>query len=191
MTEVDWSKAPEWANVRLVHVSFGDVACWADAHKDGATANRDDRKSFEFKLIAKCWVVLATRPTTQPAAWNGGGLPPVGTVCEVMVGGLPSVAQDWEECTVLLINAGAGGKMQVCTRDVSGDLAIYHLGHDAVYFRPIRTPEQIAADEREAAVMAMLDLDPFQPNATLGMMSRADFCRALYDAGYRKQEQAQ
>ena len=148
MTEVDWSKAPKWANVRLVHVLSGGAACWADAHRDGAKAGRDDRESSEFKLVAKCWAVLATRPTTQPAAWNGVGLPPVGTVCEVMVGGLPSFAQDWEECTVLLISAGADGKAQVCTRDASGDLAIYHLGRDAVYFRPTQTTEQIAEQEQ-------------------------------------------
>jgi len=148
MTEVDWSKAPEWASVRLVHVVHGDVACWAEAYKEGAKTIREDRESFKFKLIAKHWVVLATRPTTQPAAWNGKGLPPAGTVCEVMVGGLPSVAQDWEECTVLLINDGADGKSQVCTRDVRGDLAIYHPDYDAVYFRPIQTTEQITEQEQ-------------------------------------------
>jgi hypothetical protein len=148
MTEVDWGKAPEWANVRLVHVSSGDIACWADAYKEGADATWSDRKSLKFKLIAKHWVVLAARPATQTAEWNGNGLPPVGTVCEVMVGGLPSVAQDWEECTVLIVNDGADGKMQVCTRDVSGDLAIYHPEHDAVYFRPIQTTEQIAEQEQ-------------------------------------------
>jgi hypothetical protein len=150
MTEVDWSKAPKWANVRLVHVSSGDIACWASAHKEGAVATWSDKKSFSltFKLVARHWIVLDTRPTTQPAAWNGGGLPPVGTVCEVMVGGLPSVAQDWEECTVLLVNIGADGEMQVCTRDVRGDLAIYHPENDSVYFRPIQATEQIAEQEQ-------------------------------------------
>jgi len=144
MTELDWNKAPEWANVRLVHVSSSDIACWATAHKEGAVATWSDRKTFilTFKLVARHWVVLAARPTTQPAAWSGVGLPPVGTTCEVMVGGLPSVAQDWEECTVLIVNTGADGKAQICTIDVNGDLAIYHLGRDAVYFRPIQTTEQ-------------------------------------------------
>jgi hypothetical protein len=186
MTEVDWSKAPEWANVRLVHVSSGGIACWASAYKEGATASWGDRKSLKFKLIAKHWVVLDTRPTTQPAAWNGRGLPPVGTVCEVMVGGLPSVAQDWEECTVLVVNDGIGGKMQVCTRDFRGDLAIYHPEHDAVYFRPIQTTEQIAADDREAAVdklTALLDSDRDRAMRLIA--------EAIYDSGYRKQEQAQ
>jgi len=145
MTEVDWNKAPEQANVRLVHVSSSDIACWASAHKDGAVATWSDKKTFTltFKLVAKNWVVLSARPTTQPAAWNGVGLPPVGTTCEVMVGGCPSVAHDWEGCVVLLTSTGADGKAQVCTRDVNGDLAIYHLGRDAVYFRPIQTTEQI------------------------------------------------
>jgi len=153
MTEVDWNKAPEQANVRLVHVSSSDIACWASAHKDGAVATWSDKKTFilTFKLVAKHWVVLSARPTTQPATWNGVGLPPVGTTCEVMVGGCPSVAHDWEGCVVLLTSTGADGKAQVCTRDLCGDLAIYHLGHDAVYFRPIQTTEQVAENEQEQA----------------------------------------
>ena len=46
-------------------------------------------------------------------------------------------------------------------------------------FRPIRTPEQIAADEREAAVNGMLCYD------ALGG-SRRGLAEALYDAGFRK-----
>jgi hypothetical protein len=47
-------------------------------------------------------------------------------------------------------------------------------------FRPIRTPEQIATEERENAINAMIDIvmtDNIRSN-----------CADLYDAGYRKFE---
>jgi len=46
-------------------------------------------------------------------------------------------------------------------------------------FRPIRTPEQIAAEEREKAAAAM-------SNATQGARNWAEAFRMLHDAGYRK-----
>lgn len=106
--------------------------------------------------------------------WNGEGLPPVGLEVEWM----PSLQHGWQRVTVLAY---------------SGDDAwIKQLGEPSTIvgnpanFRPIRTTEQIAADEREAAVADMLLLDPYLPGTQLGMMSRQDFCRTLYDAGYRK-----
>lgn len=51
-------------------------------------------------------------------------------------------------------------------------------------FRPIRTPEQIAAEERDKAVQAAMD-DTY----TLGIsdQSKRILIERLYDAGYRKQ----
>jgi len=119
----------------------------------------------------------------EPAkdVWDGVGIPPVGTVCEVMVGGLPSVAFDWEQCTILLINEGADGTQQICTRDFRGDLAIYYIGHDAVYFRPIRTPEQqqadIAAAKREEDIMTIASM--------IGHGTFYEDAERLYEAGLR------
>ncbi|PCA96263.1 hypothetical protein CJT98_28430 [Pseudomonas aeruginosa] len=56
-------------------------------------------------------------------------------------------------------------------------------------FLHIRTPEQIAAEDREQAMQEMLALDEYPHGQDRGgMMSRADFCRVLYGAGYRRQE---
>lgn len=125
--------------------------------------------------------------------WNGTGLPPVGTICEVMGGGLLSSAFDWEPCTILLINAGAEGKPQVCTRDFRGDLAIYYPDVDSVYFRPTRTPEQIAADERKKAIDEMVSLIKYAHfsliDTNLSPVEKANaYANELYEAGYRKQE---
>ncbi|MNE41370.1 hypothetical protein D3C80_1354380 [compost metagenome] len=111
-------------------------------------------------------------------------------VCEVMGGGLPSTAFDWERCTVLLINEGADGKPQVCTRDFRGDLAIYYPEHDAVYFRQIRTPEQIAADERlhkirNACSDIAAKVEPWNNDIDCSHAMRAAI-EAMIDAGYRK-----
>lgn len=48
-------------------------------------------------------------------------------------------------------------------------------------FRPIRTPEQIEADEQEAAIDAMLAATP-----ATGSDISLRVCEQLYDAGYRK-----
>jgi len=114
---------------------------------------------------------LVNEATQDAIEWDGKGLPPVGTVCEVMVSGLPSVAQDWEQCTILLINEGADGSPQICTKDHRGDLAIYYPKYDAVYFRPLRTPEQIAMEKT---------LEELESLYSTGGPA------AIYDAGYRK-----
>lgn len=119
---------------------------------------------------------------SSPAEWNGEGLPPVDFECEVMGGGLPSTAFDWERCTILLINEGADGKRQVCTRDFRGDLAIYYPEVDSVYFRPIRTAEQIAAEERKRGIDEMHRISG---EPSYGSSIRACLGE-LYDAGYRK-----
>ena len=85
-----------------------------------------------------------------------------------------------------MINTGADGLPQVCTIDKRGDLAIYYPATDVVEFRPIRTPEQIAADEREAAIKEMLE-DAGRPDTA----KTRDQAQLLYDAGWRKVERAQ
>ncbi|HDL5093989.1 TPA: hypothetical protein PXD63_004253 [Pseudomonas aeruginosa] len=125
----------------------------------------------------------ATFEARPQEAWDGHGLPPVGTVCIVE-----------PHNTMWGFSSTSGYERKI--------LAYYGeyvwLGHaetplettriDKVDFRPIRTPEQIAAEEREAAIVAMLDLDPPHENG-LGLTSRRQFCETLYDAGYRRQEE--
>ncbi len=110
--------------------------------------------------------------------WNGEGLPPVGTTCDLVYQGCEQGQVEVLFCsrqTTVCLNLEDG-------REQFGETFDYE-------FRPIRTPEQIAAEEREKAVEDMLLLDPYDVRLQLGMMSRKDFCGALYDAGYRKQEQ--
>lgn len=109
----------------------------------------------------------------QVVEWNGEGLPPVGTVCE-----FSCTPIDWVECTIYGISTFQGQSLLTV---VFGG-AICATSADLI--RPIRTPEQIAAEEREVAINAMID--------TLGhptaILMRESILGALYDAGYRKLE---
>ena len=69
--------------------------------------------------------------------WTGEGLPPVGTVCEFRV-----ETDDWRQCEVIAHK----DDYAVCWIHCNKILA--SSGHAV---RPIRTPEQIAADDREKA----------------------------------------
>jgi hypothetical protein len=192
MTDIDWSEAPEWANVRLVHVRDSATACWAEAYKEDAKAALDDANSSEFELIAKRWVVLATRPATQPASWNGEGLPPVGTVCEYNAHGERDSGKElW--CQVQVKYLSAWVIVFECTKAPKGheeSVGVELFGDISPKlenrFRPIRTPEQIAADEREAAVNRIYDI--LEGSKRPDLMST---CRALYDAGLRFKDDAQ
>lgn len=75
------------------------------------------------------------------ADWNGEGLPPVGTACEVDVSGV------WISGVVLAHCLPPKEGFAVAQIDGEVGIAI-GVEHD---FRPIRTPEQIAEDEREKA----------------------------------------
>jgi hypothetical protein len=106
----------------------------------------------------------------RPSAWNGTGLPPAGTVCECHLPGELTNNYSWVTATVIWHNS----KTECAVIRSSSHLAWCDE------FRPIRTQEQIAADEREAAILEMskcADGMYFPNRHTLG---------ALYDAGYRK-----
>ena len=158
-----------------------------------------DGRAFDALQIADETLVagaIVTRAEWQAAVdalnapkaveWDEDGLPPVGLDVEVMQGGLPSVAFDWEACKILAINIGSDEKPQVITRDFRGDAAIYYPGIDSVYFRPARTTEQVADEEREKAINEMVfgvcGCEPDGGNTTAFMI-----CGFIYDAGYRKQ----
>ena len=159
MKEIDWSKAPEgtthaWAN--------DSVVCWYRVEDPVfySVYDRDFRHGDVFQQTPSSHKDLIKRPT----AWNGEGLPPVGTVCEWL-----SEQYGW-----------LGGK--VVGHDGTVTVVAHNDGYTGCHpheIRPIRTPEQIAAEERKSHVLGMLCYD------ALGT-SRRGLAEALYDAGYRK-----
>lgn len=115
--------------------------------------------------------------------WNGDGLPPVGTVCElnqrVLLAGEDDA--DWfEEGTKVEIGDYAifdGSTGHVCAVRVVDDNYTGTLSE--VCLRPIKTPEQIAAEERTNNAIAMCEV-------TKGAHGWMEAFRMLHDAGYRK-----
>ena len=178
MSQIDWSKAPEWARV-VGKAGVSGFLVWID-HKKYSYMN-GDFGGREFIIGDPCmWrndeiEVVDTRPT---AKWNGTGLPPVGVPCEAELysGG------GWIEGFVSYY-----GKANFVFESSQLTVGVEIVGKIRTSaFRPIRTPEQIAAEEREAAVQAMLDGYSY-PNSDI---ARA-VCGYIYDAGYRKQSTKQ
>ncbi|EMP3659545.1 TPA: hypothetical protein ACRNQA_005310 [Pseudomonas aeruginosa] len=160
---IDWSKAPEGAT----H--------WepkSDEYREAWMKNVAD-KWFFWGSRRKAWIedpgISAEREATFEAKpqdpWNGRGLPPVGTNCEYRSN------DGWLQCEV------------VAHRNNAAVVLNHHYEADFVPpqdLRPIRTPEQIAADAREKAIEEMCFAEE-----TLTVKQ----AKALYDAGYRRQEE--
>ncbi len=172
---IDWSKAPEGAtHWEPTGPEFNEG--WMKKEGNG----------WFFWGLGAEWKyggdVSAEREATFEArpqeAWDGQGLPPVGAKC------LTDRNDFIREVTIL-----CHGKTKTFVFDHVSQEEICLVLKDRVFLH-IRTPEQIAAEEREKAVQEMLALDEYPHGQDRGgMMSRADFCRVLYDAGYRRQEE--
>lgn len=109
--------------------------------------------------------------------WDGKGNPPAGSSIEYSIG------DGWYSCEV----------RYVLNRDDCPGISLVawceHLGKDQYLsndrdhkFRPARTAEQVAAEEREKAIKEMM-----QHGVDAGDSTIECSCAALYDAGYRKE----
>ncbi|HHM6453857.1 TPA: hypothetical protein ACRNLW_004968, partial [Pseudomonas aeruginosa] len=105
--------------------------------------------------------------------WDGQGLPPVGTVCEVKHRDI-----GWVRCEIVAHKSFSCGGLTHAIAWIDENTLDQSQG---LRFRQLRTPEQIAAEEREKAVgdMAM---------SIQGVPYQYPTLYALYDAGYRRQE---
>ncbi|HBO2375072.1 hypothetical protein I5L81_11685 [Pseudomonas aeruginosa] len=131
---------------------------------------------------ADCFVSAereATFEARPQEAWDGQGLPPVGIEAEVIWDGADIayfrakiLAHDEDRVVFRWCEGESKGQY--------GSYAVLKFG-SLPAFRPLRTPEQIAAEEREKAVgdMAM---------SIQGVPYQYPTLYALYDAGYRRQE---
>ncbi|WP_426759127.1 hypothetical protein [Pseudomonas aeruginosa] len=168
---IDWSKAPEGANkagftgheyLQLYRIPgmFGDYDYWNE--RMGTWCGSD---------FPTCANHLFDRP--EKVEWNGQGLPPVGTVCEIKHRDI-----GWVRCEIVAHKSFSCGGLTLAIAWIDENTLDQSQG---VRFRPIRTPEQIAAEEREKAVgdMAM---------SIQGVPYQYPTLYALYDAGYRRQE---
>ncbi|MCV0161016.1 hypothetical protein KUC47_13595 [Pseudomonas aeruginosa] len=163
---IDWSKAPEGANkagftgpdnyLQFYRIPgmFGDYDYWSDG------------RGWLGSNFPTCANQLFERPAK--VEWDGKGLPPVGAKC------LTDRNDFLREVTIL-----CHGKTRTFVFDHVSQEEICLVLKDRV-FLPIRTPEQIAAEEREKAIEEMCFAEE-----TLTVKQ----AKALYEAGYRRQEE--
>lgn len=118
------------------------------------------------------------RPALQ---WDGAGSPPVGALVTIDCMGL----EIWPQAKCLI-----GPNVRVLATYRAGDTDMivvdsedgcFNVCFRASMARPAKTPEQIAAEQRAAAIKTMVAACPCP-----GSRSTHINCEALYDAGYRK-----
>ena len=179
--QIDWSKAPEGAMVLLKHVRDNRYA-WAVSHAEESDAWIVDDTGYSFRLMASCWRVVSNRPTTP--SWSGECLPPVGTVLEAIDKEINGGT--WSKMVVLAVGKHGKDDCLIVAEVIEGQsrpgtmVASLYTGWERS-FRPIRTKDQISADEREAAIDQMVA----DTQAAHGL---AEAFGMLHDDGYRKQE---
>lgn len=156
MNQIDWSKAPEDATHAGTKVS-NDVACW---YRDNGAGQFDYWYATKGELHRDGWKPLKQAPAHWPLCqrpapvWNGEGKPPVGTLCEV-----------WSEATHKEWAHHVGKQALIVCHD--GTRAVYRVESEQGFqyhglgggadgkswpFRPLRTTEQIAEEERQREI---------------------------------------
>ncbi|MFE1817037.1 hypothetical protein [Metapseudomonas otitidis] len=170
MSDIDWIKAPSHAthwcpgNARIeagwIYQAGGEFySCYSD-------------RGLEHIPDFPAW--RKARLVPRPTAWTGDGLPPVGVVCEFC-----TAPDKWHRVEVVAHLDNENGSVSAVFKylDRKGWRACAFHGE----FRPIRTPEQIAEEERKAAIEEMVAASPVLEKGWCRVV-----CEALYDAGYRK-----
>lgn len=176
---IDWSKAPEWAEYAVIGPLSGNVYFANDnkRQRDHDCALFNVGKDGADSHINDGWRRI-DRPSSE---WNGKGLPPVGTFCELRNG-----PGGWGRATIT--HQGKGLTAWLWDH-VNPDQVEYAECPDRLEFRPIRTREQIAAEQAEREIDAICyDIVSHYENPK-GSEHYLGLARALHFAGYRKQEQ--
>ena len=121
-------------------------------------------------------IIVMKRPVAVEKPWNGEGLPPANTMVEMRN---VSAKTEWAIAKIVFASRN------VVVWDWGAEPAMNGLctayAH-AVEIRPIRTPEQIAAEGRSEFSYVMCK-DAGHDSPTRGQLAMAE---KLFDAGYRK-----
>jgi hypothetical protein len=140
-----------------------------------------EKPSDDCVVTMEDWVeaIREAKALNAAAAWTGEGTPPAGTQCEVAPDCMACV---WSKATIL----AAGPKWFAA--DIDGKHEVLSVRN--YKFRPIRTAEQIAAQEqlhavRNAATDIAKTLARFE-NDLPGGAAAQTVIEAMIEAGYRK-----
>lgn len=201
MSEVDWSKAPEGAThwgpeTGSYYESFykhSEDGWMAFNRRTGGAWNLLDSPMRDHRRYA-----LIKRPVD---VWSGEGLPPVGAVCEFN-GGESAPEDPWhpdlqvgDQVEIIAHFDGGNGVVLAAftfrTRNPDVGAVSVEQGNYGC-FRPLRTPEQIAAEERlhkirNAFTAIAKAIAPHQGPCGCEAAIRVAV-EAMIDAGYRKVE---
>lgn len=169
MINIDWSYAPSGAT----HFHKGDIMYRPHWRKSGFYCDLGLEafgwiKDTYPSPISEC----IERPKKQ-GVWDGVGLPPVNCFCET----LDEDADCWVKVEIYA-HTEFMGEAHACAKN--GTDMFYGLARE---FRPIKTAEQLAEEERDKAICKMIK-DSICSN---GEALWSNPAKRLYDLGYRKQ----
>lgn len=125
------------------------------------------------------------RPTERAVEWDGDSLPPVGIECEHSDSENKNDSPDggWKKVKIVGHHQFHADEY-VCAIWVSGVEVSYSSAGE--HFRPIRTQEQIAAEEREKGIQEIQDAYTYADGPCTYKILHSQAAR-LYDAGCRLQ----
>lgn len=165
---IDWASAPEGYPIWVESKMSTDPSDWHRLESNGYLRDRQGGRWESWQVRDGECV-----PHYKPE-WDGEGLPPVGTVCEVS---RPGFDPAWIGVTVLCI----GRQRIFMSYNVDGSELSRPCSE--LIFRPVRTAEQIAVRDRDEEIQGMVRLIDCIDDQVLALC----VCATLHDAGYRKQ----
>lgn len=178
---IDWSKAPEGAThweptgpdfyEGWMKKEGNDWFYWSEGTNKwfhGPSCNVSAERAAKFEA----------RPQD---AWDGQCLPPVGTLCEWH--GPNSDGPDGWVYTESNVVAYTDDGLFICMQKPGCWPVVQRL--DNCEFRPLRTPEQIAAEERRKSILHLANI----LIDSRGQCNEYSQAEAIFDAGYRRQEE--
>jgi hypothetical protein len=141
MSQVDWSKAPEWANAVVMapcRYQYYVEAWGVNSKRQHLGNSRPDDVGADMSSDGHSWTLVAERQLP----WTGEGLPPVGTRACV-----------YDPEGLLMYGAGEQGEVIAHVENTAVIRMSYGLG--CFTAKHLRTPEQIAAEERDEGIRAI------------------------------------
>lgn len=138
--------------------------------------NENDDRWYKVRGSPHC-TPLMPRPTERAVEWDGSYLPPVGIECEI------KKEKHWHKVKILahLVDDPRFNPIAIYMENDNPSALVGQAVPSR--FRPIRTQQQIEAEEREKAIKQIC-IDAGSPELTPGQLKVAE---KLYQAGYRKQ----
>lgn len=187
MTQIDLRKAPEGATHYANDPRCPDGIQWY-LLSDGSPYKFwfSGRTSFWEEGAGSCVEPIANVYPITSTIWNCAGLPPAGSI-RVLSGHTERLRvsrPEWAGREVKIYAHFVTDQGHELAAYVSKDHMIGGVG-TAELFLPIRTPEQIVAEQRDIGIEAILTAYTYTVGPCTHKLARSQAER-LYDAGIRK-----